>query len=304
MHNKSKVNINFINEPDPDLYLYKYIKSKHLDDFLEGKLYMSPLIKFNEFYEGIDYKLFVSNYLVRKYINDQLKKRNMSFSSRSFSTLTDYFQESWLKEIIKLNENIHDEVGLNMRLIEILDIKDQLITEHQLFQEKNLANCWFSTTNPTYEPNSMWNFYSDRDGILFKTNYRYLKIHLEHMLLPSLNEILDSNFRVFVGLIKYRDFLDENCWNQSSKEFHKAFYKEDSFKDEHEFRILLELDNKCKNEIYLTSVFPAYLMNGTIVLHPESSYDQIERINHKLEDRIKLNFELSKHSSIVTAINK
>lgn len=304
MNTISKVNINFINEPDPDLFLYKYIKSKHLDDFLEGKLYMSPLIKFNEFYEGIDYKLFISNYLERKYINDHLKKRNMSILSRSFSVLSDYFEESWLKDIIKLNENINDEEELKMRIIEIQNTKDLLITEHQLFQEKNLANCWFSTTNPMYEPNSMWNFYSDKDGILFKTNYRYLKIHLEHMFITSLNEILDSNFKVFVGLIKYRDILDKNCWNQSSKEFHRAFYKEDSFKDEHEFRILLELDNKSKIELYLTSVFPAYLMNGTIVLHPESSYDQINRINHKLENRINLKYELSKHSSIVTATNK
>lgn len=304
MNTISKVNINFINEPDPDLFLYKYIKSKHLDDFLEGKLYMSPLIKFNEFYEGIDYKLFISNYLERKYINDHLKKRNMSIFSRSFSVLSDYFEESWLKDIIKLNENINDEEELKMRIIEIQNTKDLLITEHQLFQEKNLANCWFSTTNPMYEPNSMWNFYSDKDGILFKTNYRYLKIHLEHMFITSLNEILDSNFKVFVGLIKYRDILDKNCWNQSSKEFHRAFYKEDSFKDEHEFRILLELDNKSKIELYLTSVFPAYLMNGTIVLHPESSYDQINRINHKLENRINLKYELSKHSSIVTATNK
>ena len=94
--------------------------------------------------------------------------------------------------------------------------------------------------------------------------------------------------------MKYRDYLDVETWKPTVKK-QRAFFKEESFQNEKEFRILVELNEPTELKgINLTSLVPLHLTTGIFTLHPKDYVDQIMRIKSLAKVDFNYKFELSR----------
>lgn len=268
----------FHNQPADDASLYRYVTIDKLLDFLfSGRIPLVRLTEFNDRLEGVDIQ-----HLLWNYTGDKLSEDFSELVGGTFKYITTNFFPTK---------------------------RNNYSRQREIFQRSNFASCWYVSN---HESVAMWQLYSNPDSVAIRVPYKNIS-----------DEIKNYNFKLphnqFVrlryGCIDYHRFnnLDElsKIVLQGNSQ---GFTKDESFRHENEFRIMLEskvteekkverkpmiLDEQVKklNELYDIKVIPFDLVNFKdlpfeIVFHPQS-FDWHRKNIIKIIDKFELKYKTS-----------
>lgn len=107
-------------------------------------------------------------------------------------------------------------------------------------QRRYFATCWFSRDRESF---SMWNLYSNPTSVSIKYDIKdFMKLWTEKNIELSIN--IDFINRLYIGKIEYKNYLDRKAIFDKKRDV-TGLYKDKSYKDENEIRVLF----KCKGNI-------------------------------------------------------
>jgi hypothetical protein len=182
-------------------FLWRYIDMhRFLDMTTNSRLHFSRLDKMNDPFEGVSYQ---------ELLNHQSDEHQREYyRAKSFEVLS----KGAGSGVTQLEKDIH---------------------AFKLRQKSYLANSWFLESR---ESIAMWNQYADKGGVALKI----LPDDLISFLRESSNfQTRDDVTRLLYGLVEYRDYTNPNSRRNSFKTKVTAFRKDESWKHEREFRLVL-----------------------------------------------------------------
>lgn len=295
---------NLLSQPANNQILWRYIKEERIDDFLNGDFYFSKLTQFDDYYEGIKpLHLILLNYIKRvdpwNYELDESIQRlaeNDNYGNR-IRLYTDNFLAEYEDKLLFSNLaqllGEEDQEKLKTILNEKISSFSSILDSHREDQQKTLVSCWF--LGDAIESALMWNSYSEQGGIAVYIPFEHFKRYCSTFFeLSSKYNVLNNITKVTAGLVKYHHYYLTNEWLEEIKKgIPLAFFKHISYKNENEYRIIMETDDINAEQKH--GLFPL-IDHFQIILHPSATNKDMEEMRKRVNKRVHVKFSELSHT--------
>ena len=291
-----------LDQPKDDQILWRYIKKDRIDDFLNGEVYFSRLSQFNDYYEGITpFHLMLLQFIKRSapWYYQQGRAIQELQTNDSYINRLRLYTDNFLidNELKMLNSNLaslleeNDQEKLKIILDDKIANFNLIQNDHIKNQRRTLSSCWFLSN--LIESALMWNSYSEPGGIAVFIPFENFKRSVCNFFnVSALHDTLKGIKTVKAGLIKYHHYYLTNEWLENiKKNIPLAFFKHISYKNEQEYRIVMEVDDENAEQKY--NLF-CLMDNFQIILHPSATHLDMDMMRDRVKGRLHVKFsELS-----------
>jgi hypothetical protein len=266
---------NILEQPNDDEFLYRFIKPERIDSLLKGEIYFAQLFEYEDYYEAITpihhliiqarnriYDLEFPNWE-----NNSLDITEFAKRSRFSTELLILYKQ--LNAITKISDENKLIDYLNRKIIEFEVIQK----EHINRQRSILCNCWF-IGDLGEESALMWNSYSIKGGLAIRIRFKEFKFLLENYFYNNKQKVdpIENVKTIKAGKVIYRRFNMENDWiSDIEKGIPLSFFKHSSYKNENEYRIIIETDEVGHNGKSLNVFHSLSWEWFDVILHPSST---------------------------------
>ena len=285
--------------PTSKTYLWRYIKPNRIESFLNGDLHFSALLAFDDQQEAITPRhSFILNFMKsHAAVPFDLKTPfNQQDKDTMVGTMLMWLNIYVLEKKFLLTEGITDRNEVSKILYHFIDNQKEIINEHTETQLKHYATCWFASGLD--ESSLMWTSYSEPGGIAVRIPYTEFRNNLKHYF-NSIDLKASGIKNIKYGLMHYIDQeVDYVKWADLIKKgVPLPFFKQHYFKQEREFRVMLEREDNFPQKDFRTThkVFSS-LTNYNIILHPVSGMDELEYIKSRIPSDMSIKVKLSNMS--------
>ena len=268
-----------LEQPFDTEYLWRFIKPKHLDHFLDNKLYFAQLFEYDDFYEAIDPTFYL---LIR--LSKRLNKLSLPDKPlvSVFKRAAVNFEWTFLIKYLKTISGLDSEERALEYLKDSLKKIDELKEIHNSNQRRIYASCWF--IGDLQESAMMWSSYSEKGGVAVRIAFQDFKQIMSYHF-NTLGSNLKSEIKyVQAGKIKYRNFVNIKRYEEFQNGTPASFFKHHSFKGENEYRIVIEryqeeLLSFEKNQQFDQMLFSRHF---EFILHPSARDSDYNSLKSKL----------------------
>ncbi len=289
-----------LKEPEAHEILWRFIRPCHVKSFLEGGLYFAQLTQFNDFYEAITPMHYLLISMAKRSINwkcERAKSGIESFLNQFKNLWTALDWNLFLTQFRLITGIAYEAEDFWPTITHLTENLEGIYTKHRKTQESFYSSCWF--IGDFDESAMMWQCYSEPGGVAVRTTYERLKSNLK-IHFENLNrfELQNGIKKVITGKVEYHKYALIASWVESmTKGVPLPFFKHDSFKNENEFRIVLEKEAGFSNEFQQKqNIFHANLDDFRIILHPSSQITDIEKLKQMSSYSYGLNILMSELS--------
>lgn len=286
-----------LQQPNDDTHVWRYIKPQWIDSFLEGNIFFSPLSLFEDYYESIT----PLHYFILKFL-----KTSVALNFDLSKPLKDLEDNEQILETILMNLGIYNIEKKISMLTGIKDSKEfkkiimnnihnlnDFVRPHIEFQNRHYASCWF--VGDHIESSLMWSSYSQKGGGI-AVRLRFLDFRKAiQKFFRELNKVNTGIKGVYAGLVKYMNYNDGETWiSEINKRVPLPFFKQHFYKQENEFRIIVE-ENEKKDFTPFQSLNKVFTedIRFRIILHPSAGPDELREIKSKVQGNKLLRVSLS-----------
>lgn len=285
--------------PSSKTYLWRYIKPHRIESFLNGELHFAPLISFDDRQEAITPRdAHIINFMkshagvpfdLKKPLNEQDKD---SITGTMLMWQNIYLLE---KKFLLTNE-VTDRNEVSKILYHYIDNQKEILKKQTEIQLKYYASCWFASGLD--ESSLMWTSYSEPGGIAVRMKYSDFRANLKKYF-KTIDLKTSGIKEIKYGLLNYiNQDVDYVKWSELIKKgVPLPFFKQHHFKQEKEFRIVLEKEDgvAMKDFRYIYDFFSNFI-EYDIILHPASGPEELEYIKSRVSPDKKTRVNLSNMS--------
>lgn len=290
-----KVYFEDLTQPNENEYLWRYLKPERIESLLKGEVYFSSLLDFQDQHEAIT-PLHAALFKFLSYNANKKFDLQTPLGEQDVETTVGTFM-MWLA-LYDLEKKLAT-LGLVEKTEQVPEILQHYLGQPTLLHKPHIdtltsfySSCWFVGN---YDESSlMWSSYSKPGGVAVRIGISDFKKQLVEYF-ESRALVSEGIKKVFCGLIDYVDHdADFEEWNNKIKNgVPLAFFKQHHFKEEREFRILLERKTS-KQDVNFKRIHPIFgnLKNYEIILHPSSRQNEFAALKEiiPIDKGIKLNF--------------
>jgi hypothetical protein len=271
----------FLERPNNNDYLWKFFRSfERLEDFMNGKIFLSSLASFDDYYESIT----PLHFNILQFINNlKILDYNKGLEKKFFPDFRNIVQ---IIEVNKIENNLFkiwelkNKVDLSKKIMDSIKALPEIFKKHDYYQIRVYASCWI--INNSYEEDYlMWKSYSAPGGFAIKINYKHFSNILKSALsYPENKHFYDQKITksLHLGKVIYHNFLFEDKWiDDVKRNIPLSFLKHSSYKHENEFRICAEFYNSTSELNKINFLNLSLFGDVEIILHPSCYFYDYEK---------------------------